>query len=386
MLLKNFYSKLVIFLIIFFTTLHSYYFYNISLAPFPVVGFLLLVFTFNKIDIHFFPLLIILYFVIILNALLGFYYSSGPYYFNSLIGILLGPLFFVLFFQKYKLKFPLVSWSIKAVLFVHIAAFYIQFFVFHMFSFKIDYLGFVTGEQSRTEGTGVLTDLIRSSGLFNEPASYSLYVAFFSIILLIHFKKVNVLIFLAILSCFLSLSVGGIVYAIFIILYYFLFLNRNLIKFLYYTFIVTIAITYFAFEYYELINQYFNSRFFNSEQDVSANVRFKEGFDFFFNQSFLYQFTGIGIGNYPKDISTVASGYMAIIVHFGYFFTLLYVLLNILFVRLYKFKFNYLIVFIFFLSSTMTYLNLHYWMFFAIIGIFSQHYYLPDNIKFINEK
>ena len=371
MKINSFFVKIHFFFIIFFTTLHSFYFYNISLAPFPVLAVFLSLFgKLNKKNIYFSFLYL---FFFLFTSIIGFFQAGSSFYFNSFLGVVLGPLFFGLFLSIIKDRQKDLVDSIELVLVVHLFAFFLQYFVFYFFNYKIDYLVLITGEESRIDGYGVLTDLVRSSGLFNEPASYSLYIGFFSIILLIYNRKINPILFFSFISCLISFSVSGILYAFLAYFIYFIFIKRSILNLLSWLVFVFFFILYFGLEYFELFLSYFENRFLGDDLDGSTNVRFKEGFDYFFNLDYFIQLFGLGVGNYPINVSTVASGFMSIFLHFGYFFTFIFIILNFYILKKYKVKFKFFFIFIFFLTSTMTFLNLHYWLFLALIIIFSDN-------------
>jgi hypothetical protein len=232
----------------------------------------------------------------------------------------------------------------------------------------------ITGEQSRIEGVGVLTNLIRSSGLCNEPASYSLFVNMLTFYLITIQRKLNLIVLLALLSCLLSFSASGIVFVVLNIIYFLLFVIKGYTKVFYYFVVILLFVLAFGYFYFDLIKLFFESRFVLSDEDASLNVRFNDGFNYFFSQNIFKQLTGLGIGNYPdENTSTVASGYMAIFVHLGYFFTAIFLLINLCLLKVLKYRWILALIFFLFLSSSMTFLNIHYWMFFAIGALVSQY-------------
>jgi hypothetical protein len=369
---KFFINYVLSFCIVFSATLHSIYFYQISLAPFPVISFLLLLFnfkSFGKTQVFF---IFSFYIIFISNAFFGFLYSRNFFYLNSLLGIAMGPVYLFLFYNFFKSKFIFLEKAISITLIVHVVFFYIQFVSFYLFGFHINFLQMITGEESRVEGFGVLTGLIRSSGLCNEPASYSLFVSLLSFFLISIKKRLNVLIVFALLSCMFSLSISGILFA-FLIIFYFVFFVSKGYKNLFLAFVFSCFFIFLlGYLYFDLLKLFVESRFVNSAEDGSFNTRFNDGFKYFFEQDIFVQVTGLGIGNFPpNDISTVASGYMAIFIHLGYFFTFLFLILNIYIFKFFNFNLVLVIFFIIFLSSTMTILNIHYWMSFSIILLIS---------------
>lgn len=359
-------------IIIFTATLHSVYFYQIKLAPFPIFSFLLLIFNVQKIQKR--PLFIafLFYFIFIFNALLGIYYAGSSYYFNSLLGVIIGPIYFVMFYSYYHKQPVQLLKAISISLLIHISFFYFQFIWFYLFEIKLNFLQVITGEESRVEGVGVLTNLIRCSGLCNEPASFSLFVNLLVFYLINIGRKINFLIAIALLSTVLSFSASGILFALINIVYFNIFILKGFSKMFLSVFILSIVIVIFGYFYFDILKLFFESRFVESSEDPSFNNRFNDGFKYFFDQNLVKQITGIGIGNNSnKDVSTVASGYMAIFVHLGYFFSTTFIIINIVCYKMLKIRFSVLFFFCVYLSSTMTFLNIHYWMFFAMTCLVS---------------
>jgi hypothetical protein len=366
------YDLILCMIIIFTATLQSIYFYHIKLAPFPLISFFLLIISNQEFNKRVLILILIFYFILIVNALFGIAYAGSSYYYNSLLGIAIGPVYFASFYEKFKSKTVYLEKGIYSSLLIHIIFFYIQFSAFYLFGTKINFLQMLTGEEARIEGVGVLADFMRCSGLCNEPASYSLFVNLLAFYLINIRRKINWMIALALLSTLLSFSVSGILFAALNVVYFNLFIVKGYFRMFLSMIVLAFFLSIFGYFYYDLLKLFLETRFVETQNDASLNTRFNDGFRYFLELSTFQQITGIGIGNYNTDeVSTVASGYMAIIVHLGYFFGFLFLIINVVLVRTLKYNIIITLFFFMYLASTMTFLNIHYWMFFAMTGLVS---------------
>jgi len=376
----QFTEKIFCTIIVLFTSFFSIYFYNISLAPFPMFAFLILAFIlllFNKkLNKHiiFIGLLFIILFSI--SGLIGKFFEFNVFYFNSILGSIIGPLFFILFYSLYYQKINYVEYALRKVIIFHLFFFIIQTITFYLTGNLINFLQYITGEESRNIAYGLLTGLIRPSGLFNEPASYVTFIGPSLLFLILYNKKLGLFELITLGSILLTLSASGVIISIYILAIYFIIVAKKRARkiFFSYLMILFLALTLLNLELIELIYKSFSQRFIlNPEIDGSVSMRFVDGFKLFFSSPFYIQLFGFGIGNYSPLASTVASGFMAIIVHLGYLFTLIFLIINIFSFRLMKVDLKYFLIFSFFLFTTITYLFIHYWLFLALIFFISKN-------------
>ena len=376
----QFTEKIFCTIIVLFTSFFSIYFYNISLAPFPMFAFLILAFIlllFNKkLNKHiiFIGLLFIILFSI--SGLIGKFFEFNVFYFNSILGSIIGPLFFILFYSLYYQKINYVEYALRKVIIFHLFFFIIQTITFYLTGNLINFLLYITGEESRNIAYGLLTGLIRPSGLFNEPASYVTFIGPSLLFLILYNKKLGLFELITLGSILLTLSASGVIISIYILAIYFIIVAKKRARkiFFSYLMILFLALTLLNLELIELIYKSFSQRFIlNPEIDGSVSMRFVDGFKLFFSSPFYIQLFGFGIGNYSPLASTVASGFMAIIVHLGYLFTLIFLIINIFSFRLMKVDLKYFLIFSFFLFTTITYLFIHYWLFLALIFFISKN-------------
>lgn len=371
----HFSEKLICTIVVLFISLFSVYFYSISLAPFPILAFLILIIgillesnkKLNRVILYIGLSYIILFSV---SGVIGFIFEFHEIYFNSIIGSFIGPLFFILFYSIYHKKLYYVEYAVRKVITFHLFLFTVQMLYFYLTGNLINYLQFITGEESRNIAYGLLTGLLRPSGIFNEPASYVSFIGPSLLFLILYNKKFGLLEFITLGSIILTLSASGLLISLYILSIYIIIVakKRDRKVFISYLLLALLVITLINLDLIQLIYKSFTQRFdFNSDIDGSFSMRFIDGFKLFFSSPLYVQFFGFGIGNYNPLASTVASGFMAIIVHFGYLLTFIYLILNVISVKLMKVKAKYFYIFSFFLFTTITYLFIHYWFFLALV-------------------
>jgi hypothetical protein len=361
-------------MVVFLATLDTFYFYQINLAPFPIFSFLILILIFfrKKIFIkkNFIKSLFLLYLIFYCSISIGLYYSDFNLNLNSVIGVLLGPLYFLFFYNYFSDKRILLLKVLETTLIIHLLFWYLQFFLFFIFDIKLDYLYPITGEFSRSGAFGPLTGLIRATGLFNEPASYSLMISMICFILISFKKKIEFIEILGLISCVLSFSISGLVFSLYtLFIYYLIFKKINFTKKVLMIGILIFLII-FSYSLFDPFKIFLENRLFSDQVDNSAETRFGSVIDFFNSLTFDKKFFGIGLANYDPNISTVSNGIFSFIIHFGYLLvSLIFILFYFTLFKL-RIKTKPLFLWLVFLFGTMTYLKIYFWMMLSIIMIF----------------
>jgi hypothetical protein len=372
---KIVYNKLdfVYFWIIFFISLQSYYFTKINFAPFPPISIILLLFVNNKIKKKNINILFFILLTFLTSAIIGYINNNYYLYIPTLLGALLGPIFLFLFINiDFPSKNELLR-NIKNVLIIHLIFFYLQLIIYYSTGFKLDFLFYITGEMSRNDAYGVISDFFRPSGLLNEPATYSLFVFGFSTIYFWGLKKIDFVLILANISLLLSFSASGII--LFLLLLVIVFTEYFPYKIL---IIIVLLITFvlITFNYYfseNIFVVYFQNRFMNGlDSDGSASQRFSSAYQIFLNSNIKNKILGYGIGYTPPGLDTaVGSGLSSHLISFGILFNLIILLI---FHSLFKnVQFKFLFFFLIMLTTSMTYNVLHYWLFISLIIIISKY-------------
>ena len=219
--------------------------------------------------------------------------------------------------------------------------------------------------------------------MLNEPATYSLFIFGFSLFYFLIKKQVDFLLVLAILSLLLTFSASGIL--LFLIFIAFIFLKQAINNIL--ILIVTISFSLIILRQIDfsenIFYKYFQSRFEGGlDADGSTSQRYTGAIDVFFNSKLYNKIFGFGIGYTPKNVDTaVGSGLTAQLISFGFLFNFLLALIFTYLFILKRVKFRNALFFVILLFTTMTYNNLHYWLFLGFILIISEF----NNMR-VNEK
>ena len=383
-----FYKKKIniYYFVLLFISLQSYYFPVIKLAIFPPLGFILLLIINHKVEKKYLIPLLLILLIFFISLLIGFVNNNFFIYAPTLLGTLLGPFLLFLFIKVKHDNYYKLFIALQKVIFTHLIFFYTQLIAFYIFGYQIDFLYIVTGENSRNDAFGIISDFFRPSGLLNEPATYSLFIFAFSIFYFLIKKKIDLLLLLAILSLILTFSASGIL--LFIFFTFFIFYKiiiKNISFLLSTTIIILIIISQFNFSE-NIFYKYFQSRFDNGlDTDGSTSQRYTGALEVFYNSKMYNIILGFGIGHTPQNVDTaVGSGITAQLISFGYLFNFL---LSLIFIYLFisnKVKLQNILIFFILLFTTMTYNNFHYWLFLGFILIISKYKNLNFNEKIIS--
>lgn len=350
--------------IIFLLTLQSYYFYEIHMSPFPLLSFFLLFISQQKIkfDKSIFFLSTLFLSLFLLSIIIGMIQKLDVIYINSIFGILLGPIFLLILIHFIK-KIGKTNYSkiLSTVLALHLLFFFFQFFSFFIFNFKIDYLKFITGEESRFNGYGAISDLIRCTGLFNEPATYSYFIFSLVYIRFLCNKNLSLIDHIGLFSILLTFSFSGIGLFVFMQFYFWVIIKKNMKSLVVFLLLILAILCIVEFFFNETLKFYLISRIEGVDSDNSTNTRLADGFNFFFSLPFSYQIFGLGIGNYSFQVSTTASSYMYIFTTFGVALGFLFLILFILYFYKFKISFVYIIPIFALLFTTLVPMMLFFW-------------------------
>jgi hypothetical protein len=320
------FSSLALFLI----TLQSFYFYKYNIAPFPLLGILIFVFiSYNKSSTKdAYNFIVILFFFFIFSITWANINRLDYIYINSIIGIFLGLFVFIIIVKHvhYYDKNFIIQLLNNVILF-HLIFFTFQFLNYYIAGRLIDYLLPITGEESRFFFGGAISGLVRCTGLFNEPATYSYYVGALVFLKILVQKKIDLFAVFGLLSLTFTLSISGILLTTLILIYYILFIKNSYKNFIIFITIVIFFLLILILFFENTIYIYLFERLTNISDDNSTNIRFFDSFIFLKTKSIFIQLFGVGIGNYTNATSLTTSGIVALISSFGFvgyiFFTYL---------------------------------------------------------------
>ncbi|MDE9486657.1 hypothetical protein [Xenorhabdus bovienii] len=156
-----------------------------------------------KIKSTYFTLSTLLFLLIIFSTIIPYFfgeYTTRLYsnFYLSTVGLFIS----LLFFSCNDINKKNITSAINLVLLINISAFYIQFVSYYVFEYTLDY-NYITGGLG---GRFYWGEVFRASGLFDEPAVYSLHIVCLIVSTFLLQKKTNILIYTSIASLFLSFS------------------------------------------------------------------------------------------------------------------------------------------------------------------------------------
>ena len=113
------------FYIIFFLSLHSYYFENIKLAIFPPLAFLILLYKTQHVQKKYLFFLFSVLLLFSFSTLIGFFNNNYTMHLPTLLGCVMGPIFLISFLNVKNINE--ILFAIKKVLQVHLFFFFITY-------------------------------------------------------------------------------------------------------------------------------------------------------------------------------------------------------------------------------------------------------------------
>lgn len=355
-------------LFVFFGSLSAFYFpsvFGLRLFEFLCLFFLLfrirpLKLRFTRIDT-----IIIMYFLLFIlyatfSVLISYASDSSNIYLNQYFGIYFTVLLSVVFFYKLKYRPIFLIKALKFSILIHISFFLIQFFSFYLLGNYIDFIKPITGEVQRNIG-GIFGGLsaIRPSGLYGEPASYSLNIIIFNFIVLTYEKRITKLAFISLLTVLFSMSASGIIYLLFYLLFYFLFLNKkskNKISIIILISLSLIILPKLAF----LKIDYLIEKISSFSESSSYQYRIGASFSELSNLDTYTKLFGVGLGNLTIAYSK-GSTYSMVLIEQGYLYGSMFFISIFSLLKYFKVK-NYNIAFVFIVFfGTHTFSQYQFW-------------------------
>lgn len=375
--------SLISFLVLFLGSLRGFNFAALGgVRWFLIFSFLtLLIFLpYSKIYSNTLKFVIAFYALFLINVFFSIASLDVKPHFFSYIGFILSPAYFLLLVGFYRDRITLLIKHLKVVLAIHLFFYYLQLFVFLFFDYIIDYLYIITHEPQRTIG-GIYTKetIIRTSGLFNEPASYSIFAVSMLLCLLFYNKKLSILKLLAIFSVILSFSASGIMFLgvllVFIYLKKSFFTKKLLLK------ISIIGVTIIGTNIYfegEKVFERVTNKILNFQNSTSFQYRVGNLFSVLDDLNIYQKLFGIGFGNLTisRNLGSFLSQFL---IQSGIVFSILFTLLFYKIVKSYKLPKKIMII-IFILSlSTQAINHLITWYFLACILVISHNKFYENS-------
>lgn len=391
--IKEIYKYKYDILIIFLGSLLSFYFKNlggIRIFDFISMGLLLFLILKRKIKFPndkklinfcvFFTLFISISFIVsIINKAINIYIPK-------VLGTYIAIVYLLLFYSYFNKNFKGLITGIKYTIYIHCIMFYFQFIMFNLFGKYIDLILPITGNSSRNIGGQFnLDSAIRASGLYSEPASYSLFILSFMSVYIYYKRRITFIDLFVLLTVLLSMSASGLVYLfVFIIIFYFYYSKYTVIKKA--TYLFTGIFVFSAITFSKVIDfDYVYNKVVNYEESGSYQYRVGNTDKVLQNLSEYQLAFGIGYGN--QDINeNKGSTYSSLYISHGYILGTIF--LVAIFLLLFSYKTNIgIIAFVFVLFfGTHSYSQIQFWSWIISILLVSKNLkYEEKNIQFITQ-
>ncbi len=371
----------------FLLSLFDFYFVNAGIAPFPVIGMLLLqplVFFYprrtqdgriqSQLETTGFGLAMIAFYFV--SALWG-WFAFGGIYFKASIGMSLGIVVFLnLLLREDNRLFRLMLFRVlNLVLVVHLMFWLVQVLYFFGTTTYLDYIQPVSGTQTRNTFNGGRQDLdlVRFTGLFAEPAVYATFIYMgLSVRLLANKFRWRVFDLLLAASIVASLSIIGMAMLGLLVVVSALFDRRSAILFsaAFSVLVPTLATMVFAVD--TPISLYLRLRFTKPLDDPSGNQRLVSGFVGFAQSPDLIQVMGKGLGNYDMG-QGVTNGVAYLLEFLGAIGTFFFVGMLFVFLLRRRVPAVAILLFVVTLAGTPLFTNLYWWLWLAMLLVYSRH-------------
>ncbi len=352
---------MILFVFLLFLSLQNIYFYNIGLAPFPILSLsIIFIFFFinNKsLKKRDYVYIVILYTFIFFSAIVNSWRPIGNNTLFTIIGYLSGPLFLLLSINFLRLfSINNLYKTLSYILIFHLFFFYTQLIFYYLFNTELNFLYSITGEESRNfDGLR-----FRPSGIINEPMVYSNIILIFLYFRYTLSNKFEIIDYLALISMQLSFSLFGMLASVVIFLFYKINLFRVLLS------ICLVMIIFYQFE--ELI---ILDRLINILDDGSFQGRYLLTFNSIVSDSSILFFgTGFFYDVPNQDIKGL-SLFLQIITIFGLPISLLFIFPFFLKKRSYILS---IIFILFFLISDLRFQQYLTWFYFSLLLNFNSFY------------
>ena len=273
---------------------------------------------------------------------------------KPIIGFLMGIVLFV-FFYSIKIDVLDLEISLGIIILMHVACLLFQYIYYLFFGVVLNFYGFLGGEEPRA-----LSSIFRPTGLFLEPAAYSVSMLMLIIIryfIINTFDKISIF---AIISIFLTLSLWGLIASSILILIY---MRKNIKFYAIYFAVIILIFIFIPFIPVDWLNANDNPwmRLMNLGDDSSTNSRFGGLVNF---ESYVKLFIGKGVGN---DYHDFGSSGIAFIMSAGGLFGFC-MLLFLLFKLIRKEQsFLFIILIILCMSAAPIWTTMYWWLWLALM-------------------
>lgn len=298
LLSKNKNNSFLLILVSIFFALNTYYFYQINFPIVQMIGLVFFGFVIYKNSINIFRFKTILFLFSGLIVYIALVLQLNIYFIDSLatpvpfVGFLLS-IFVFIFVYSLEIDMKVTYRSLSLVTLFLLFFWCLQFFVFYVFDYRVDYFIDIVGYPQRTNIGVFESSFFRPASLFIEPAMYTnaMLLLFFYRLLYNDLKmdKTNFIILFTIV--FTMSSYGYIVFAT-LLIFVFVSKKKNIPYFIFgiFTFVT-------LFYLFELYNHPIILRVMNPLSDMSGQIRTIGSIFEFFDLNIFNILFGFGWGN-----------------------------------------------------------------------------------------
>jgi hypothetical protein len=272
--------SIIISISIFLFSLGSYYFYQVNLYVFQIVGMALLL-PFFKLSamksqyVKVLKLVVFVMYIFFVSSLSSLFYGSDTFGLSKLAFPLLVFLYFSFAVVIFKIYPEAFQRALTYTILVHVFFFMFQFLWFLTTFEMIDFLQPFTGEVQRALGGSYsltnLSNFIRPTGLYNEPGTYSTWMILLLLLLKSHSSELGLKApsfafeMLVITTALFSFSTFGFIFSLVYMISH--VMEKKISKKTFFALIVVVAF-FINFGY-----EYFISRFSLSDDLSGVGIR-----------------------------------------------------------------------------------------------------------------
>ncbi|SDH45487.1 O-antigen ligase family protein [Myroides phaeus] len=299
--------------------------------------------------------------------------NSTAIHVPRILGTYIAVLYSILFFAFFIRNVSGLIVGVKYTIYLHALFFYLQFLMFRVAGIYIDLIKPITGNESRNTGGQFSIDTsIRASGLYSEPASYSLFILTFMSIYVYYKRRIVFFDVVILCSVLLSMSASGLIYLLFFIGVFFFYYSKSHLWHKVIAVFSSIFIGFFVWSTNIVDFEYIFNKALNYKESSSYQYRVGNTEKVLSDLTDSQMIFGIGYANMDVN-DDKGSTYSALFIEQGYLLGGVFLL--VLFFLLVSFRTNVGVIFYFFLllMGTHSFSQIQFWIWVLSILIISNH-------------
>ena len=298
LLSKNKNNSFLLILVSIFFALNTYYFYQINFPIVQMIGLVFFGFVIYKNSINIFRFKTILFLFSGLIVYIALVLQLNIYFIDSLatpvsfVGFLLS-IFVFIFVYSLEIDMKVTYRSLSLVTLFLLFFWYLQFFVFYVFDYRVDYFIDIVEYPQRTNIGVFESSFFRPASLFLEPAMYTnAMLLLFFYRLVYNNLKIDKINFIILFTIVFTMSTYGYIVFSTLLLFVLAGKKKNIPYFIFgiFTFVV-------LFYFFELYDHPIMLRFMNPLSDMSGQIRTIGSVFEFFDLNIFNILFGFGWGN-----------------------------------------------------------------------------------------